>query len=90
VPTVAVLNTSSASAGVIKGKGEVFKVNATRGIRKPSVAETISNAASGVVVPIPTCAFKDSVKSMTNDKDKIDFITGLLIYIRGVKVLYCF
>ena len=88
MPTVAVLNTSSASAGVIKGEANVSEVNATRGIKKPSVAETISNAASGAVVPIPTWAFKESANNMANDKDKIDFITGLLIFVGGVKILF--
>ena len=83
MPVAAVLKTSSPSTGVITGAESVSKVNTTRGISKPSVVETISNAASGDVVPIPTCAFKESANSMANDKDKIDFITGLLINIKG-------
>jgi hypothetical protein len=50
------------------------EVNATRGINKPSVAETISNAASGVVVPIPTCACNVIVNNIAATKVTIGFI----------------
>lgn len=65
----------------------VVDVKATRGINNPSVVESISNAASGVVVPIPTCAVKDNVKSMPSDKDKNDFITVILKVRTRVKLL---
>jgi len=49
---------SSEVVGAVNGLALLREVKSTLGINTPSEVEVTSRAASGRVVPIPTCAFR--------------------------------